>query len=112
MYFKLDENKNVVKSSIEEWSDFIEGQLPTSYKHVSDEIINDKIISTIFIGLVFDFSPNDVPLTFETMVFDKEGNALYQDRYGTWKDAEKGHRKAIEWVKSKELKHEKNTTDN
>lgn len=37
MYYKLDENKNVVKSSLEEWSDFIEGRLPTNYRHVGND---------------------------------------------------------------------------
>jgi len=99
MYFKLDENKNVIKSSLEEWCDFIEGRLPTNYKHVADEKVNDKRISTIFIGLCYDFNNSGIPMVFETMVFD-HGQGIYQTRCATWQEAEEGHQKAIEWVKN------------
>lgn len=99
MYYKLDENKNVVKSSLEEWSDFIEGRLPTNHKHVADEIVNGKRISTIFIGLCYDFNNSGIPMVFETMVFNN-GEGIYQTRYATWSEAEEGHRAAVELVKA------------
>ena len=99
MYYKLDENKNVIKSSLEEWANFIEGRLPTNYRHLGDEIVNGKRVSTIFIGLCYDFNNTGKPRVFETMVFNG-GEGIYQDRYCTWKEAEEGHQQAIEWVKA------------
>lgn len=99
MYYKLDENKNVIPSSLEEYSNFVEGEFPTNYKHVGDDTIDGKRISTVFIGLCHNFNPrNNIPIVFETMIF-KSDKAIYQRRYSTWKEAEEGHQKAIEWVK-------------
>lgn len=99
MYYKLDENKNVVPCSLEEWANFIEGRLPTNYFHVGNEIINEKRISTIFLGLCHNYDPfSHVPIVFETMVFDNR-RGIYQTRYSTWQEAEEGHKRAIQWVK-------------
>jgi hypothetical protein len=99
MYYKLDKNKNVVPSSMEEWATFIEGKFPTNYKHVGDDTIEGKRVSTVFSGLCHDFLNEGIPIVFETMVFtDREG--IYQERYSTWQQAEEGHKKAIEWVKN------------
>ncbi len=102
MYYKLDENKNVIPSSLEEYANFIYGQFPTNYRHVGDETINDYRISTVFIGICHNFNPwSHTPIVFETMIFDKENNSLdYQERYSTWQEAEEGHKRAIEWVKN------------
>jgi hypothetical protein len=103
MYYKLDENKSVIPSSLEEWSNLTEGTLPANFKHVGNEIVNGNRISTVFIGMCFDFMNNGIPLVFETMIFDENGSSCYQDRYSTWKEAEEGHQYAIELVKHKNL---------
>jgi len=100
MFYKLDKHKNVIPSSMEEWSTFIEGTLPTNYKHVGDDTINGHRISTVFLGLCYNFSSRDnTPIVFETMVFPNNRSAIYQERYATWKEAEEGHKRAIQWVK-------------
>ena len=101
MYYKLDENKNVVKSSLEEWSTFIEGGFPTNYWIVAKSDVGRYKVSTVFIGMCFDFNSfNGNPNVFETMVFDENEHGIYQTRYSTWKEAESGHQRAIEWVKN------------
>ena len=46
------------------------------------------VISTVFVGLtVFD----DAWGAFETIVFDKNGDAIIELRYSTYKEAFKGH---------------------
>ncbi len=101
MFYKLDENKNVVPSSMEEWSNFIEGHFPTNYLHVGDDVIDGKRISTVFIGLCHSYNlDSNIPIVFETMVFDKNDHGIHQTRYCTWQEAEEGHQKAIEWVKN------------
>lgn len=100
MFYKLDENKNVVPSSMEEWSTMIEGRLPTNYIHVGDDTVNGFRVSTVFIGLWHGL--HDIKLTpvvFETMVFD-DATDIYVDRYTTWDEALEGHQRAIEWVKN------------
>ena len=101
MFYKLDENKNVVKSSLEEWATFIEGRLPTNYNHVGDDTINGHRVSTVFLGLCHNFSyHNKIPIVFETMVFKNDRSSIFQEQYATWKQAEKGHKRTIEWVKN------------
>ncbi len=99
MYYKLDENKNVVPSSLEEWTNFIEGRTSES-KHVGDDEIRNIRISTIFLGIPYGFDIDDLPLVFETMVFDSDENDIYMKRYSTYKQAEEGHQDALAWVKN------------
>lgn len=54
MYYKLDENKKVFPSSMEEWAEFHERRLPTNYWDVGKDTINGKLISTVFIGLSYN----------------------------------------------------------
>lgn len=65
---------------------------------VNDTVIGDVHISTVFLGLDHSFG-GDVPILFETMVFGGEHND-YQERYATWDEAERGHERAVELVKS------------
>ena len=101
MYYKLDENKNVVPSSLEEFTTFIEGTFPTNYRHVGDDTINGYRVSTVFIGICHNFNPcSGVPIVFETMIFEGDRSDIYIERYSTWKEAEEGHKRAVEWVKN------------
>lgn len=97
--YKLDENKNAVPCSLEEWGLQLEEMKKNKTKHVADKTINDKRISTVWLGLDHGWDANGEPLLFETMVFDGEDyHDIYCDRYSTWEEAEEGHKKAIEWV--------------
>ena len=54
-------------------------------------------ISTVFLGLDHNFGAGK-PLLFETMIFGGKHDG-YQERYSTYKEAEKGHQKALNLVK-------------
>ena len=100
MFYKLDENKKVVPSSLEDFSTFMEVSLPTNYRHVGDDTIDGKRISTVFIGLCVDINlTSRLPNVFETMVFDENEHGIYQRRYPTWEEAELGHQRALQWVR-------------
>lgn len=107
MYYKLDENKNAAPCNLWEWAEQCENMRKTRTKHVNCEIINGKRISTIWLGLDHQWEDDGLPLIFETMVFDNY-EEIYCDRYSTWKEAEEGHQKAVEWVKNgcKEIENE------
>lgn len=99
-YYKLDENRNVVPCSIENWSSFIENSLHNNHRQVGDDIINGKRISTCFFGICFAFDEKyNKPVAFETMVFDENGHGIYQARYCIWEEAELGHERAMQWVR-------------
>lgn len=65
MVYILDENKNPVKvDDILEWARWFE----TSDRHVSDDLIGDDRVSTVFLGLNHSHGGGE-PILFETMVF-------------------------------------------
>jgi hypothetical protein len=62
---------------------------------------NDVIVSTVFLGTDHSFG-NGPPLLFETMIFGGEHNE-YQERCGTWEQAEAMHERACKmaWPEEK-----------
>ena len=99
LYYKLDENKNVIPSSLEEWSTFIGDLFPANYRRVGYDTVNGKRISTVFMGLCHNYTSNsNIPLVFETMIFDENKQVIYQERYPTCNEAEEGHKEAVQWV--------------
>lgn len=80
-------------------TDFIEWatKMETNNRTVAKTEINDILISTIFLGLDHGFGKGD-PILFETMIFGGKHDQ-YQERYETWEEAEKGHKRAVELVK-------------
>ena len=97
--FILDENNNVVTANLLEWGTFLNNR---DRVIVKKEIIDGKEISTVFIGIDHNWMRREIPCKphiFETMVFDKGYSDIYCDRYSTWKEAEEGHEKAVQWVK-------------
>lgn len=105
--YKLDENKNPIPCSLEEWGMQLREMKKNNTKHVCEDTINGNWISTIWIGIDHQDDDNGPPLLFETMVFDNDGswNEIYIDRYSTWQEAAEGHKKAVEWVRNG-CKHE------
>lgn len=101
MFYKLDEDKNVILTDIIDWANFIEGGASENYKTVGKDKINKLIISTVFLGLCHNYSQfPGRPIVFKTMIFKGKKALGYQERYSTWQQAEEGHQRAIEWVKN------------
>lgn len=95
LLYKLNKNKEVVPChNLLEWAKFFEN---IDNRIVALNIINKMRVSTIFMGVLCP--PFDKPNVFETIVFKGRKN-IYCDRYSTWEKAEKGHKKAIEWIKN------------
>lgn len=61
-------------------------------RRVARDQVDDYVVSTVFLGI--DHAWDEEPLVFETMIFDANGEELYQARYATWDRAVTGH----EWV--------------
>lgn len=93
-YYILDGKKAKQVDSVTEWALWFE---KADRKVKVTELPNGVKVSTIFLGL--DHGWNGIVLIFETMIFGGEHDQ-YQDRYGTWEEAERGHEKAIELVYS------------
>ena len=98
-YYILDDDKNVIPASLMEWASFFENT--DDERIVKRTEINGFRVSTVFLGLDHGF--NGLLDIFETMVFKGKdfANVEYCERHSTWKAAEKGHERAIEWVKNR-----------
>lgn len=94
MYYKLDENKQTVPCDLAEWSNMVEDP---EGRHVDWIEIDGHNISTVFLGLDYNYF-GDRPLIFETMIFGKDGDAIYMTRASTWDEAKEQHEKAKEWL--------------
>ena len=60
--------------------------------------VGGKVVHTSFLGIDHNFDGDGPPLLFETMVRDAASGEWddFQERYATWEEAEKGHKKAVE----------------
>lgn len=61
-------------------------------RHVADTRHFGIRVSTVFLGVDHNYGFGS-PLLFETMIFGGRHND-YQERYTTWEEAERGHKKA------------------
>jgi hypothetical protein len=102
--YMLDQNKKVVRvKELLEWADWFEN----ADRKIKQEWIGDKWVSTVFLGLDFNYNEPEIPsedyqpIVFETMIKHKEEGWLdYQERYSTYEEALAGHKRAVEWVKN------------
>jgi len=64
---------------------------------VAQTVVGPMHVSTVFLVLDHNQSPDPdaLPLVFETMIFDADGDEQYQERYSTWNEAEAGHARAV-----------------
>ena len=107
-FYTLNEDKTVSSCTSEEWYEQREKMFQTRTKHVAKKYIYDYLISTVWLGIDHAFTRfsestiNHEPMLFETMIFKRDDfpYECYLDHYSTWKEAEEGHKKAIEWVKN------------
>jgi len=73
----------------------------TAKRRVAFTQIKKVDISTVFLGMDYNFIGEGEPVLFETMIFGGKYNE-YQQRYSTWEEAENGHKEAVNLVKNHE----------
>lgn len=97
-FYILDGHEPVRVKDALEWAEWFE----TADRIVKKTLIHDIEISTVFLGINHNYFGGP-PLLFETMIFGGEHDE-YQDRCGTWDEAEDMHKKAMELVRRSFLK--------
>jgi len=90
----LKGKKFVPEYDLIKWATWFE----TAECHVADDTFGKIRVSTIFLGLDHNFGGGK-PILFETMIFGGKHDQ-YQERYHTWEEAEKGHKKAVKLVEA------------
>lgn len=78
-----------------EWAENFE----KSDRKIARDEIGDVVVSTVFLGLDYEMFGSSLPIVFETMIFEGEHDG-YQERYRTYDEAVKGHKKAVLLVAS------------
>lgn len=62
---------------------------------LAHDIVGDVLVSTVFVGI--DQNPlGDPPILFETIAFNKQGDAVAQHRCETLAEAHKLHKAVVE----------------
>ena len=87
----LDKNHKLIKADLMTWARFFEDM---KNRRVAQDIIGDIKVSTVFLGIDYNFGEKGNPLLFETMIFGGKRDEE-QWRWHTWKEAEQGHKKIV-----------------
>lgn len=101
-------DKEGKRISLEEYANLMEN---FEYRQIDRTHIGKYRISTIWMGLNYNFYSNDEEdkFIFETMIFcEDEENEFHnwEKRYGTLEEAKKGHIEAVNLIKGKQMKKE------
>ena len=88
----LKGQKVISEDDLMKWGRWFE----TAERHVGDDTFGNVRVSTVFLGIDHSFGVGK-PLLFEKMIFGGKHDG-YQDRYHTWKEAERGHKKALKFI--------------
>lgn len=105
-HYFLNEDHTYEKCEFMKWANQFEELSRANKRHVGDDMIGDYHVSTVWLGLDHNYYSGP-PLLFETMIFHGDHSSdIYMDRYTTWDEAVKGHKRAIQWV-NEGSKHDK-----
>jgi len=102
MYYVLKDKKAIPVSDVIYWGKWFE---KNDDRIVKQETLDNGLwVSTVFLGIDHNFGFGK-PLLFETMVFKSKDNLdeIDMDRYSTWTEAEKGHKKLVEKYKNEKM---------
>jgi hypothetical protein len=93
-YILDDDNKPIASSTTEalEWMENNPDRITVKQEH-----INEIYVSTVFLGLNHSGWYDDIPILWETMIFEGEHDQ-YQERYTSYEDAVKGHQVALDLI--------------
>src|SRR5258708_33100035 len=99
LWYKLDENKNVVPCSAEEFN--LQMMKPEEYRRVGRTQIGPYVVSTVFLVIDHGFGGSQ-HLWFETMIWSEKTEGYrffsYQVRYETYREALAGHVAVVKLV--------------
>jgi len=95
----MSENYILVGKETKQINDILEWaqHMETVNRIVEQTEIGDIKVSTVFLGLDHRYGDGE-PLLFETMIFGGSEDG-FQDRYSTWDEATKGHKRACALAK-------------
>lgn len=104
LFYYLTKTHQIRKTSkLETWAVI----MSSPHRIIKQETVGNYYISTVFLGIDHAFNGGK-PILFETMLFSKLPNHQ-TERYHTWNEALKGHKKWVGWAKRRLKTKTKNT---
>jgi len=95
LYYILEGKTPKPCNDLKKWAKYLDN----ANRNVDITFLTHGIrISTVFLGLDNSLIGSDIPILFETMIFGGKHD-LYQERYATWEQADKGHKIAVKLAK-------------
>lgn len=100
MYYILTKDNQIEKiEDVLEWA----RKFDRANRIINLTTVGPFRISTVFLGMDYNFSGQGRPVLFETMIFseleDQKEFKYYQERYCSIEEARQGHREAVKRVK-------------
>lgn len=95
-YILDDEGNPVHEPDTLKWAEWFENA--NEKRIVKQTKIEGHFVSTVFLGLDNSFGGH-LPMLFETMIWDKDGKDIYQDRHSTKQKAELAHDRLVNQIK-------------
>ncbi len=107
-HYVIDKNHNISTVDLYEWAKWFESVDGRKNRIVKQDKVKRMFISTVFLGLDYDWGRTNKPILFETMVFDESkpkkhpdfGQDIYQRRYATYDEALSAHKKLVHEIKA------------
>lgn len=94
--YRLVGHEPVVEPDVHAWADWFDRATGDRSRVVAQTTVGNRMVSTVFTGIDYDFSGMGAPLVFETMVFP---GGTDERRYPTWELAEEGHLETVARLK-------------
>jgi len=82
---------------VNEWGEWF----ATADRLVGVDLIEGWVVSTVFLGIDYNFLNPGNPHLFETMVFDREGHEQACERCSTWEQAQHLHQAVLAETRSR-----------
>lgn len=95
-YILDDEGNPQPEPDLMKWAEWIEKGGKT--RIVKQTKVKGHFVSTVFLGLDYQFQ-GGVPMLFETMIWDKNDQDIYQDRHSTKQKAMTAHDRLVNAIK-------------
>ena len=88
-----------VRVELLEWAEWFE---ILENRKIDNTVVGDFTVSTIFLGIDYNFAETGDPLLFETIVFAADDIADYQRRWHTLGEAKNGHYEIVQKLRDGE----------
>lgn len=93
----LSKGEPVEETDLIKWARWFEKA--GNMRALARDEINGSVVSTVFLGMDYNFLGDGPPILWETMVFNKDRDSDLQQRYASKDEALRGHMEIVKKLK-------------